>query len=91
MPYIKKLCGRTDCFYPEINVSLLKPFTKDSQKLRILRGGLEFIDSRAFFAESGNQASEAVSSLSGCDLLGEIPMGSPPLPAGTIIKAYRLT
>ena len=90
MPYIKKLCGRSDCFFPEISVALKDQFKKDSPKLRILRGKLEVIDSRAYFAESDSQGSEAVSSLTGCDLLGEIPMGSPPLPAGAIIKAYRI-
>ena len=90
MPYIKKLCGRSDCFYREINVSLREPFLKKSPKLRLLRGRLEIEDSRAFFVESGGQGSEDVSSFSGCDLLGEIPLGSQPLPAGTVIKAYRL-
>ena len=90
MPYIKKLCGRTDCFYPVIDVSLREPLRKNNPKLRVLRGRLEIIDSRAFFVESGGQGSEDISSLSGCDLLGEIPMGSPPLPAGSVIKAYRL-
>jgi len=90
MPYIKKLCGRTQCHFPEIDVKLRKRFAKDSPKLRILRGKLEIIGSQAFFTESGSQGSEAVSSLADCDLLGEIPMGSPPLPEGTIIKAYRI-
>jgi molybdopterin molybdotransferase len=90
MPYIKKLCGRADCFYPEVNVALRDPFMKENPKLRILRGRLEITDSRAFFVESGGQMSENVSSFAESDLLGEIPMGSPPLPAGAIIKAYRL-
>ena len=90
MPYIKKLCGRTDCFYPEIGVELREPFRKDSPKLRVLRGRLEIIDSHAYFTESAGQGSENLSSLAGSDLLGEIPAGSPPLPAGTVIKAYRL-
>lgn len=89
-PYIKKLCGRSSCFFPEISVALREPFKKSSPKLRILRGRLEIEDSRAYFAEGSSQGSEAISSLAGCDLLGEIPLGSPPLPAGTVIKAYRL-
>jgi len=91
MPYMKKLCGRFDCFYPEVSVALREPLLKSSPKLRILRGRLEIEDAKAYFAEGKHQGSEATSSLIGCDLLGEIPMGSPPLPAGTIIKAYRLT
>jgi len=90
MPYIKKLCGRTECFYPEISVALKEPFKKDSPKQRILRGNLEIINTKAYFVESSSQGSEAISSLSGCDLLGEIPIGSPPLPAESIIKAYRI-
>jgi molybdopterin molybdotransferase len=90
MPYIKKLCGRTDCFFPEINVALRDPLKKSSPKLRMLRGTLTIADANAYFVESGSQGSEATSSLAGCDLLGEIPQGSPPLPAGTIIKALRL-
>ena len=89
-PYIKKLCGRTDCFLPVISVALKEPFKKGSDKMRILRGRMEIADSRVFFTESIGQGSETVSSLAGCDLLGEIPIGSPPLPAGTVIKAYRL-
>jgi molybdopterin molybdotransferase len=91
MPYIKKLCGRSDCFFPEISVALKEAFPKDSrEKLRILRGRLEIEDARAYFVEHAGQGSEAVSSLVGCDLLGEIPRGSPPLEAGTVIKAYRV-
>ena len=90
MPFIKKLCGMADCFFPEIDVMLKEAYKKNSPKLRILRGRLEIIDSRAYFAESSSQGSEAISSFTGCDLLGEIPMGSPPLPAGSVIKAYMI-
>ena len=90
MPYIKKLCGRADCYFPEINVALRAPLKKDSPKLRLLRGRLEVADTVAYFTEADSQGSESMTSLSGCDLLGEIPMGSPPLPAGTVIKAYRI-
>jgi len=91
MPYIKKLCGRTDCFFPEIGVALKEPYKKESPKLRILRGRLEIIDSRAYFTEGSSQGSEAMSSFTGCDLFGEIPMGGSPLPAGAMIKAYYVS
>jgi len=90
MPYIKKLCGRSECFFPEVSVALKEPFKKSSPKMRVLRGRLEIIDSKAYFTESNSQGSESASSMADCDLMGEIPMGSPPLPAGTIIKAYRI-
>ena len=90
MPFIKKLCGRNDCFYKQIEVMLKEGYKKSSPKLRVLRGRLEVIDAKAYFVENKGQGSEVMSSLAGCDLLGEIPMGSQPLPAGTIIKAYRV-
>ena len=90
MPYVKKLCGRTECFFPQISVALLNPSKKENPKLRLLRGKLEIIESQAFFVESGGQRSEDIASFNDCDLIAEIPMGSPPLPAGSIIKAFRL-
>jgi len=88
MPYIKKLCGMADCFFPEISVALSEPLNKASSEPRLLRGRLEIVDSQAFFVERRNRDGEASSFAAVCDLLGEIPAGSPPLPAGTIIKAY---
>ncbi|SHH78095.1 molybdopterin molybdotransferase [Sporobacter termitidis DSM 10068] len=90
LPYVRKLCGRTDVMPPVIDVFLKEPLTKPSPKLRLLRGRLELSAGRAYFAENEGQSNGAVSSLFGCDLLGEIAAGSPPLPAGTIIKAYRI-
>lgn len=89
-PYIRKLCGRADLSLPVIDAFLKEPLKKASPKQRIVRGRLEIIDGKAYFAENEGQGNGAVSSLVGCDLLGEIEAGSPPLPAGTKIKAYRL-
>ncbi len=90
MPYIRKLCGRADVLPDAVNVHLKYPLKKMSPELRILRGRLEIEDGRAYFAENGGQGNGVVSSFVGCDLLGEIPAGSPPLPAGTMIRAYRI-
>jgi len=90
MPYVRKLCGRTDLIPPVIDVFLKDALTKASPKLRLLRGHLELLDGRAYFAENEGQGNGSVSSLINCDLLGEIDAGSPPLPAGTKIKAYKV-
>ena len=90
MPYIKKLCGRRDCFFPEIRVRLKDAFNKESDKTRILRGRLEIIDGMAYFAESTGQGSEKISSLIGCDLLAELPIGAKALPRETIVRAYKI-
>lgn len=90
LPYIKKLCGLKDLLPPVISVYLKDALKKPSPKLRLLRGKLELSDGKAWFAENEGQGNGAVWSLVGCDLLGEIEAGSASLPAGTLLKAYRI-
>ena len=82
LPFVKKLCGRTDILPEVVDVLLREPLRKPSPKLRLLRGRLDLESGRAYFAANEGQGNGAVSSLIGCDLLGEIPAGSPPMPAG---------
>ncbi len=89
-PYIKKLCGRDDVFLPVIDVLLKKPVKKHSPQLRILRGRLEIEKGQAYFVENDGQGNGIASSFVGCDLLAEIPQGSPPLPVLTMVRAYRV-
>ncbi len=90
LPYIRKLCGYETLRLPVVDVCLKEPFTKESPKLRLLRGRLEILDGKAWFVENEGQGNGAVFSLVGCDLLGEIEPGASPLAAGAVIKAYRL-
>jgi molybdopterin molybdotransferase len=90
LPYIRKRCGFSVLTMPVVRVALKEPLMKASPKLRLLRGRLEIQEGAAYFVENEGQGNGAVSSLVDCDLLGEIEAGSPPLPAGTLIKAYRL-
>jgi len=90
LPYIRKLCGRSDIYPPEVQVALRHDLKKPSPKTRILRGRLEVENGRALFSENEGQGNGAVLSLVGCDLLAEIPAGSPPLPAGTMVRAFRV-
>ena len=90
MPYLKKLCGRTDCFPEPVEVYLKHPFNKHSDRARLLRGRLEIEGGKAYFSIDGVQGSGAISSFVVADVLAEIAPGSAPLPAGTLIKAWRL-
>ncbi len=89
LPYLRKLCGRRDLLLQEINVELKRPLEKASPTLRLLRGRLEIQDGRALFAENPGSGNGMLSSFEGMDLLGEVAAESPPLKAGTRIKAYR--
>lgn len=89
-PFLRKMCGRTDILPETLELRLDKPFDKPSKQMRLLRGRLAIKDGKAFFSENIRQGNGAVSSLDGCDLIAELPAGSPPLPAGTCVKAYAV-
>ena len=54
------------------------------------RLGWDYSFARALRFGGGSYGNGVVSSYVGCDALGEIPENSPPVKAGTVIKAYRV-
>lgn len=88
LPYLKKLCGRREIHTETADAFLAEPFLKESRGTRFLRGKAGFEKGKLMFFSSENQRNGSVSSLQGLNLLGEIPAGSPPLPAGEKIKVY---
>ena len=89
-PYVHKLCGRSQVEYPQMWVRLKEPLKKASPQTRLVRGRLEVEEGQALFVQNPGQYNGAVSSLLHCDLLAQIPAGSPPLSAGTLVRAYRV-
>lgn len=90
IPYIRKLCGRRDVAPERLLLSLRRPYEKPSPHTRLVWGCLLIEEGRAFFDPCAVQGSSGISSLAQCGLLAEIPGGAPPLPAGTLIHAYRV-
>jgi len=90
LPYIRKLCGRKDMCLKECRVHLKNGQEKKNPRLRLIRGYLEIEDGKAWFVENDGQGGGDISSFVRCDLLAEIPEGSPPLPVGALVKAYRI-
>ena len=90
LPSLRKLCGRKDVLLPEITVTLAGDFRKKSPKTRLIRGTLDLSDGTAKMHVSRAQGNGVLHSLVGCDLLAEIPAGSPALPAGTRLNAYLI-
>ena len=88
-PYIKKLCGRTDCAPKAFDALLTKPSKKSADTVRLLRGKIEIADSRLYFAENDKQGRAAVSSFIGGGAIAELPKDSPPLPAGATVRVYQ--
>ena len=90
LPYLRKLCGRKDLYLEEMRLALREPVKKASPSTRLLRGHLEVEDGRAYFVENRGQGNGMLTSFQNFELLGEIEAGSPPLPAGAMIRAYRV-
>lgn len=90
LPYLKRLCGRSDWEHQVVDAILESPFPKGSKPMRLLWGKAHIREGRLVFGQAHTQRNGAVSSMLGCDLLGEIPAGSGALPAGAAIKAYIL-
>lgn len=87
-PYMKKLCGMSEYRFAEAEAFLKEPYMRKSPGTRILRGKAQIIEGKLFFQLIENQRNGAVSSMADCNLLAEIPEGSPELQAGTRVKVY---
>ena len=90
LPVLRKLRGLTELLDEPIEVVLKGPYKKGSPQRRLLRGRLLIEEGRAFFVPNDGQGNGVVSSLLNCDLLADIPAGTPPLADGTLLKAYRV-
>ena len=88
VPFLKKMAGFTACFPLKIDGVLLDAFPKKSPQRRFLRVNAEISSGRNQFRLTGVQSNGALTSMIGCNALVEVPEGSPPLPAGSCVKAY---
>ena len=91
MPFIRRLEGRPNELPEKIQVELLEPVTKDSPFGRLIRGRMVIREGRCCFQSVDYKGNGAISSVIGCDLIADIPQDTPPLAAGTIVDAYRIT
>lgn len=90
LPCLRKLRGLQEPRLTELTVTLAEDFRKKSPKTRLIRGILDLTDGTARMQTSKAQGNGVLHSLIGCDLLAEIPAGSPKLPAGTKLSAYLI-
>jgi molybdopterin molybdotransferase len=90
LPALRKLRGLAAPQLTEIPVVLGENFGKRSPKTRLVRGSLDLSSGTPIIHVSKGQGNGVLHSLIGCDLLAEIPAGSPKLPAGTKLTAYMI-
>lgn len=90
LPALRRQRGMASPELTELIVTLGEDFPKKSPKTRLIRGRLDLSDGTARMHVSRAQGNGVLHSLSGCDLLAEIPAGSGRLPAGTELRAYLI-
>ena len=90
LPVLKKLTGQA-AYLPEyFPVRLAGDFDRKSPLTRALRGQLDLSDGTARLVLTGDQGNTVLSSLIGCDIMALVAAGSGKLPAGTVLKGFRL-
>jgi molybdopterin molybdotransferase len=90
LPVLRRLRGLSTPHLTEIPVILGEDFNKKSPKTRLIRGILDLTTGENVMHVSRAQGNGVLHSLIGCDLLAEIPAGSPRLSAGTKLTAYLI-
>lgn len=90
LPALRRLCGHAQPRLTELPVTLAEDFPKKSPKTRLIRGTLDLTSGTTRMHVSKAQGNGVLHSLSGCDLLAEIPAGSGRLPADTRLSAYLI-
>ena len=90
LPLLRHMGGRGDCRLQSIQVRLEQDFPKASPNRRLIPGKLVIVDGLAYLRLAERQGNGMLSHLHGCDALGELPPGSPPMKAGSEIHAYRI-
>ena len=90
LPGIRKMAGRTEYMTEEILVTLQESFPKSSPSRRLIPGKLKIIDGEAKIDMKPRQGNGMLHPLHGCDVLAELPAGSPPLMAGEKVRGYLI-
>ena len=90
IPHIKALGGQPAKAPERVKARLLDPIQKNSPHGRLVRGRMVIQNGEVYFTGADTQGNGAPSSLLGCDLVADIPPETPPLPARTVIDAYRI-
>ncbi len=89
-PYVKRLGGRRETAWPVVRARLMEPVDRPSPQIRLMGGHLRIEGGELRFFPARRLHDGAGSDFADCDLIGEIPAGSPPMDAGEIINAYSI-
>ncbi|HWP97903.1 MAG TPA: gephyrin-like molybdotransferase Glp [Syntrophomonadaceae bacterium] len=88
VPLIKKLMGMKEIFPPKFQGIMVDNFPKSSQGRRFLRARLMREEGRNVVKLTGNQANGVLMSMIDCNVLVDIPAGSPPVVFGQTVSGF---
>lgn len=88
IPFIRKLAGRKEYQLPKLEAIVRDQFRKASPQRRFLRGKLILEHGQIAVDLTGSQGNGILSSMVGCNVLVEVPAGSPALMGGERLVAY---
>jgi molybdopterin molybdotransferase len=82
IPLLKKMMGRRNCLYTQLQGVLANGYKKPSDKRRFLRGRLIAGNDKFAVELAGIQNNSALTSMLECNVFVDVPAGSSPLVAG---------
>ena len=90
IPVLRKMSGRTDCMLEKCQVKMESGFYKKNFTTRYLPGKLIVKDCEAYIRITESQGNGILHPLHGCNILAELPKGSPAKNPGDTVMAYLL-
>lgn len=90
IPALRKLAGRKDFMLETCQVKLLERFGKKCPVRRFIPGKLVVRQGEAYISVTPSQGNGILHPLHECNLVVDLPKGSPAMEAGTLVKAYML-
>jgi molybdopterin molybdotransferase len=86
IPLLKKMMGRRNCLYTQLQGVLANSYKKPSDKRRFLRGRLIAGNGNFTVELAGIQNNSALASMLECNVFVDVPAGSGPLVAGDSVS-----
>lgn len=90
IPALRKLGGRKAYELERCQVRLLEGFSKKNFVRRFVPGRLVIRDGEAYISVTPSQGNGILHPLHGCNIIAEIPQGSPAMEPGALVKGYLL-
>lgn len=90
IPVVRRMAGRKEYHLETCQLKLLEPFGKKCPVRRFLPGKLVVRQGEAYISITPAQGNGILHPLHECNVIAELPKGSPAMAAGALVHAYLL-